>query len=101
MTAVLLVWPSSTNAVAAVALVALIAQDVALHRSGSIRTRWWMAAIAAMALAMLFFFAGRTGSPFCDSASLVQGHALWHILAATALWGYFLATTQARQGIQQ
>ena len=101
VTAVLLIWPSSTNVVAALALVVLIAQDIALHRSGSIRTRWWIAAIVAMAVALLFFVAGRTGSPFCDSASLLQGHALWHILAATALWAYFLATTPTRLGIEQ
>jgi hypothetical protein len=101
VTAVLLAWPSSTNVVAAVALVVLIAQDVALHRFGAIRTRWWIAAIVAMAVALLFFVAGRTGSPFCDSASLLQGHALWHILAATALWAYFMATTPTRLGIEQ
>lgn len=99
VTVLLLMWPSSTNAVAAVALIILVAQDVALHRSGSLRTRWWIVAIAAMAVALLFFVAGRTGSPFCDSASLLQGHALWHILAATALWAYFVATTPTRRGI--
>ncbi len=101
VTAVLLVWPASSNVVAAMALIVLIVQDVALHRSGSIRTRWWVAAIVAMAVALLFFVAGRTGGPFCDSASLVQGHALWHILAATALWAYFLATTPTRLRIEQ
>jgi hypothetical protein len=101
VTAVLAVWPASTNVVAAVALIVLIGQDVALHRSGSIRTRWWIAAIVAMAVALLFFVAGRTGSPFCDSASFLQGHALWHILAATALWAYFLATTPTRLGIEK
>ena len=101
VTAVLLVWPSSTNVVAATALVALIAQDVALHRTGSIRTRWWVAAIVAMTIALLFFVAGRTGSPFCDSSSVLQGHALWHILSATALWAYFMATTPTRIGIEQ
>lgn len=27
----------------------------------------------------------RAGGPLCDPASLVQGHAVWHLLAATAL----------------
>ena len=97
--AVLLIWPSSTNLVGGIVVVALIAQDIALHRSGSIHTRWWIAAVAAMAVALLFFVAGRTGSPFCDSSSLLQGHALWHILAATALWAYFMATTPTRTAI--
>jgi hypothetical protein len=96
---VLLTWPSSTNVVAGIALAALVGQDIALHRSGSINTRWWIAAVVAMAVALLFFIAGRTGGPLCDSSSLFQGHALWHILAATALWAYFMATTPTRRGI--
>jgi hypothetical protein len=96
---VLLTWPSSTNVVAGIALAALVGQDIALHRSGSINTRWWIAAVVAMAVALLFFIAGRTGGPLCDSSSLFQGHAVWHILAATALWAYFMATTPTRRGI--
>jgi hypothetical protein len=96
---VLLTWPSSTNVVAGIALAALVGQDIALHRSGSINTRWWIAAVVAMAVALLFFITGRTGGPLCDSSSLFQGHALWHILAATALWAYFMATTPTRRGI--
>ena len=96
---VLLIWPSSTNVVAGVALVVLVVQDVALHRSRSIRTGWWIMAIVAMAVALLFFVVGRTGGPLCDSSSLFQGHALWHILSATALWAYFIATAPARSGI--
>jgi hypothetical protein len=99
VSAVLLIWPASTNIVAGLALVALVIQDIALHRSGSINRRWWIAAVVAMGVALLFFVAGRTGSWLCDSASLFQGHALWHILAATALWAYFMATTPTRLGI--
>lgn len=101
VSAILVIWPSSTNVVAVVLLVALVAQDIALHRSGSIRMRWWIGAIVAMAVALLFFMGGRTGSPLCDSASLLQGHALWHILSATAVWAYFVATTPTRLGIEQ
>lgn len=97
---VLLVQPSSTNIIAGIALVALVLQDVALHRSGAIHTRWWIAAVVAIAVAMLVFVAGRTGSPLCYSDSLVQGHGLWHVLSATALWAYFIATTPTRTGIQ-
>lgn len=28
----------------------------------------------------------RTAGPWCRPGSLLQGHALWHLLAATALW---------------
>jgi hypothetical protein len=98
---VLLIWPSATNVVAGIALIALVGQDIALHRSGSVDRRWWIAALVAVALALLFFIAGRTGSPLCDSSSLFQGHALWHVLAATALWAYFMATTPTRLGIDR
>lgn len=44
----------------------------------------------ATAVAGLVAYAlGRTGSPTCDPTSLVQPHALWHVLMACALaaWG--------------
>ena len=28
----------------------------------------------------------RSGAPFCRPDSLLQGHAVWHVLAAVALW---------------
>lgn len=96
---VLLIWPPSTNVIAGIALVAVVVQDIALHRFGSVRTGWWIGAIVAMAVALLFFALGRTGGPVCDSSSLFQGHALWHVLSATALWAYFIATTPSRLGI--
>lgn len=98
---VLLIWPMSTNVLAVAGLALVVGQDIALHRSGTLQLRWWIAAVAAMGLALVFFVAGRTASPFCDSESLVQGHALWHILAATALWAYFMATAPTRRGIEE
>jgi hypothetical protein len=98
---VLLIWPMSTNALAVAGLVMLVGQDIALHRSGTLQLRWWIAAVAAMGLALVFFVVGRTVSPFCDSESLVQGHDLWNFLAATALWAYFMATAPTRRGIEE
>lgn len=94
----LLLWPSGTNILAGVAFMALVGVDVALQRCGTVDRRWWYAAVIAMAIAGIFFVAGRTGGPLCDSSSLFQGHALWHLLSATALWAYFLSTTPARMG---
>ncbi len=89
-------WPSSTNLLAGTAAVVLVASDVLGHRAGVMRMRWWAGAVVAMGIAVLMFVAGRTGSPLCDSASLFQGHSLWHVLSAGALWSYFESTTKAR-----
>ncbi|MDF1597232.1 MAG: ceramidase domain-containing protein [Acidimicrobiia bacterium] len=34
------------------------------------------------------FLSSRTGGPLCRPDSLIQGHGLWHILAALGLWLY-------------
>jgi hypothetical protein len=94
----LLLWPSSTNIVAGVAVAALVGVDILLHSSGLIRSRWWISSVIAMGLAIAFFVVGRTGGPLCNSSSLFQGHAMWHILSATALWAYFESTSRVRDG---
>lgn len=94
--AVLLLLPDSTNILAGIAVLALVGTDVFAHREGAVRKRWWFASILVMGLAVVFFVAGRTGSPLCGSTSLFQGHALWHVLSAAALWAYFEATVPAR-----
>jgi hypothetical protein len=46
-------------------------------------------ALAAAAAGAACWWAGRTASPWCDPDSLLQPHAAWHVLGATALaaWG--------------
>lgn len=92
----LLVWPGVTNVLAALSVLAIVGSDVLAHRSGTLRMRWWRGAVLAMALGLVFYVAGRSGGLLCDSSSLLQGHALWHILSAAALWAYFEATTPSR-----
>ncbi|HEU5157114.1 MAG TPA: hypothetical protein VFU43_08960 [Streptosporangiaceae bacterium] len=46
------------------------------------------ATIALGAAALAALLAGRTGSPLCDPEGPLQGHALWHVLAAAALLGW-------------
>jgi hypothetical protein len=98
---ILLVWPTSTNIIAGVAVLALVGVDISIHRSSSVHQRWWIASIVTMGFAVAVFVLGRTGGPLCDSESIFQGHALWHILSAIALWAYFEATTPARLGVRQ
>ena len=45
-------------------------------------------AFGVAGLAAAAVLAGRTGSPLCRPDSLLQGHALWHVLAAAALLGW-------------
>jgi hypothetical protein len=47
-------------------------------------------ALAATAAGAACWWAGRTASPWCDPDSLLQPHAAWHLLGASALaaWGW-------------
>jgi len=94
--ALLLIWPAGTNLLGGIAVLVLVGTDVLAHRFRSVRMRWWAGALIAMAVAVAFYVGGRTGGPLCDSDSLFQGHALWHVLSAAALWAYFEATTPVR-----
>lgn len=97
--ALLLVSPGSTNVLAGAAVVAVIVSDLALRRRARPDTRWSLAAGLAMVLALVFFILGRSDGPLCDSDSLFQGHALWHVLAAMALSWYFVGTGRARDEV--
>jgi hypothetical protein len=77
------------------AVVGLVAWHELARRAGrSRRTRSgrvaYRAALAATAAGAACWWAGRTASPWCDPDSLLQGHAAWHLLGATALacWGW-------------
>jgi hypothetical protein len=52
----------------------------------------YRAALATTAAGAACWWAGRTASPWCDPDSLLQGHAAWHLLGATALACWALAT---------
>jgi hypothetical protein len=93
---ILAIGPGVTNVLTFGVAVTLIASDAVLERSGGINRLVWSAAVASMAVAVLFFLLGRTGGALCDPDSLFQGHGLWHFFAATALTLYFVATSNAR-----
>jgi peptidoglycan/LPS O-acetylase OafA/YrhL len=42
-------------------------------------------AIVSFALAATAFFTGRSGAPLCRPESVMQWHAIWHVLAAVAM----------------
>ena len=59
------------------------AGDTPGRRAGTGARRIAGPAMAAGLLAQAF---GRTGGPWCRPDSLLQPHALWHVLTAGALW---------------
>lgn len=63
-----------------------------LPKEGVHRARVLGAAIVALgALVMLL---SRTGGPLCDPATVVQGHSIWHVLAAVGIGLYAVSVTE-------
>jgi hypothetical protein len=53
-------------------------------------SRWLLVALAAFATAFAVWLPSRSGGALCDPQSLVQGHALWHVLCAVAAGAVYL-----------
>jgi len=72
-----------------VAVVALLAVNEVGRRTdpieGRTTRREHRVALVAGAGALVAYGLGRTGSPACRPESLLQWHAVWHVLAAVAL----------------
>jgi len=93
---VLLIAPSSTNALTVIAVAGLVASEVVVHRVGGVDGRWYATALVLLVLALAGNAAGRTGSALCDPESVFQAHGAWHVLAAGFLTAYFVATAGVR-----
>lgn len=52
----------------------------------TVRREWrlWLAATAILAIALIAYVAGRSGSPLCRPDSPWQFHGAWHVLSAVA-----------------
>lgn len=89
---VLAVSPDTSNALDAVLVVGAVGAEVAAARSPSGRDvgygRLWIVGTAALAIGAVLNALGRTDAPLCDPDSLIQLHALWHVLTAFVLWAY-------------
>ena len=74
-------FPSSVSSVVHdLALLALVITVVAIvFRRPSIALSWPMALLVG---GLVVWFFSRTGGPLCDPTSTVQGHAIWHLVAA-------------------
>ncbi len=93
---VLALFPASTNLLTAISAAALVVSDLLMHRIGGIDGRWYAAALALFAGALLFNALGRSGASTCVPDQILQFHALWHVLSAAAFGAYFVATVRPR-----
>lgn len=53
------------------------------------RTPWFWVGLAAFATAFAIWLPSRDGGPLCDPNSLLQGHAIWHVLSAVSVWCFY------------
>lgn len=65
----------------------IVALAVAIPLAWRRRSVRWppIAAVVAGAAAIVVNLLTRTGAPLCRPGSLLQGHAAWHVLTATAI----------------
>ncbi len=68
-----------------------ILEAVAAKRRPEVTRQWrWLGLTAAsFTLALVIWRLSHSGAPLCDPHSLVQGHAVWHLLCAVSTLGFF------------
>jgi hypothetical protein len=74
-----------------------VARRVGRTRLGPGRRAAYGAALAAAAAGAACWWLGRTQSAWCDPDSLLQGHAVWHLLGAAALACWATAVLNAAE----
>lgn len=72
-------------------LVGLVIEVVLRTRGHSARLdlRWGIASVATLLVAFAIWNTGKDGGVLCDPHSLLQPHAVWHLLDAVAAWLLF------------
>lgn len=69
----------------------VVFETLAGRRAGVNREwRWLLGATASFGVAFIVWRLSHTDAPLCDPHSLVQGHAIWHLLCAVSTLGIFL-----------
>jgi glycerol-3-phosphate O-acyltransferase/dihydroxyacetone phosphate acyltransferase len=81
-TAIAITHDATTPLAMAAIIIIVIAEVVARRRGLPAGFGWGLAAVIVAALAA--YGAGRSDSPLCDPGSIVQFHALWHVLIGVA-----------------
>lgn len=83
-----------------VALVALAEGWVLLRRREWTADRHYLwLALAAFVVAFAVWLPSQTGGPLCDPHSLLQGHALWHVLTASSVLCLYLYFESERAAV--
>ena len=59
--------------------------------------RWFWAGLAVYGIGQVIWLLSRDGAPLCDPDSLLQGHALWHLTSAAAVFLVYRYLTSERQ----
>lgn len=79
------------NALFALLLIAGLSIEVVLRRRGvgHLDLRWGIASAATLLVAFAIWNTGKDGGPLCHPESLLQPHAVWHLLDALAAWLLF------------
>jgi hypothetical protein len=54
------------------------------------RRPWFWTGLGSFVVANIVWNLSRTEGPWCEPHSLLQGHALWHLLSAFAVWCFYL-----------
>jgi hypothetical protein len=69
-----------------------ILEAVAARRRPKVLRRWrvMLFAGASFLVALVVWRLSHTGAPLCEPNSLLQGHAVWHLLCAASTVGIFL-----------
>ncbi len=93
------------NLVFGVLLVLTLVLEVRLRgRDGGLGdVRWIQYAFGSLTAAFLVWNLSKDGVPLCDPHSLLQGHAIWHLLCAVSaycLYRYWCSATAADRTLQ-
>jgi hypothetical protein len=50
---------------------------------------WFIGGVVSYLTAFAIWLTGRPGNPLCNPDSVIQAHAIWHLLSALATWCFF------------
>lgn len=91
--AVVVLAPAASVPLSAVVAAVAVAVETAValrsRRPGRLGSGRYRLAVGALVVGAVVDVLSRTGAPWCQPASLLQGHAAWHVAAAAAgaAWG--------------
>lgn len=85
-------WAPGTPVFGILIVIFVIVEVISFRRGRDAHARraWLGVAAAAFGVALAIWVPSRSGGPLCDPHSLVQGHAIWHLLSAVAVAAIFL-----------